>query len=471
MADISILSRLVNGFQRNVDVSQNALVVGSLKVGSSSPVEITKAIASKLILMQSVADADGTYDTRYNTKTDLASTANGKGASLIGVEDAANNYTATTVEGVLAEIYGMLGSGAASGITYDPTASGLTATNVQDAIDEVEDRVDTIEANYIPLAQKGAPNGVATLDGGGKVPVAQLPNAIMEYQGTWDASTNTPTLANGAGNADSAIGNVYRVSVAGSVDFGAGPISFEVGDYAILNSSKIWEKADTSDAVTSVNGLTGAVTLTTNNISEGSNLYFTDERAQDAIGTILVDSDTIDFTYDDDAPSITAIVKDNSISKDKLTTDVADQTTLTGGNGAALSVQKAPKTESVEVAGESLSANVLYAMRFGRAADPGFVAGRMYKADKDSTSVDNFDVQGLTYNSGRSPGTAFSLVQQGDLSAPGHGFTVGEPLWLDASGLLTQTAPGGTLNEAVVKVGTVKDADTIRVKIQIISGG
>lgn len=34
----------------------------------------------------------------------------------------------------------------ATGTTYDPTTSGLVATNVQDAIDEVEGRVDTVEA-------------------------------------------------------------------------------------------------------------------------------------------------------------------------------------------------------------------------------------------------------------------------------------------------------------------------------------
>lgn len=47
---------------------------------------------------------------------------------------------------------------------------------------------------------------------------------------------------------------------------------------------------------------------TTSDITEGSNLYFTDERAQDAIGTILTDSTTIDLTYNDGAPSITASV-------------------------------------------------------------------------------------------------------------------------------------------------------------------
>ncbi len=37
--------------------------------------------------------------------TDLASTANGKGASLIGIEDAAAKFTATTIEAALLELY------------------------------------------------------------------------------------------------------------------------------------------------------------------------------------------------------------------------------------------------------------------------------------------------------------------------------------------------------------------------------
>jgi hypothetical protein len=179
--------------------------------------------------------------------------------------------------------------------------------------------------NKISSTEKGSANGVASLDAGGKVPVAQLPNSIMEYQGTWNASTNTPSLANGAGNADSDIGNVYRVSVSGSTDFGAGSISFVVGDYAILNSSKIWEKADTTDEVSSVNGATGAVVLTTTNINEGTNLYFTDERAQDAVGTILTDSSSIDFTYNDGAPSITAVVLPAGVDHDALSNFVANE--------------------------------------------------------------------------------------------------------------------------------------------------
>jgi hypothetical protein len=45
---------------------------------------------------------------------------------------------------------------------------------------------------------------------------------------------------------------------------------------------------------------------------------YTNEEAQDAVGSILTDSATIDFTYDDATPTITAIVIDASIANAKL---------------------------------------------------------------------------------------------------------------------------------------------------------
>lgn len=103
-------------------------------------------------------------------------------------------------------------------------------------------------------ANKGIALGYASLDAGGKVPVAQLPASVMTYLGTWDAATNTPTLANGTGDA----GDLYICSVAGTVNFGAGNISFEVGDWVMYNGS-IWQRSDMSDAVSSVFGRLGAV--------------------------------------------------------------------------------------------------------------------------------------------------------------------------------------------------------------------
>ena len=97
----------------------------------------------------------------------------------------------------------------------------------------------------VPL---GAANGVATLDSGGKVPVSQLPSSVVTYLGTWNAATNTPTLVNGTGDA----GDLYLCNVAGTVNFGAGPIVFVVGDW-VLYGSGTWQKSSGQNGtVTSV---------------------------------------------------------------------------------------------------------------------------------------------------------------------------------------------------------------------------
>ncbi len=53
--------------------------------------------------------------------------------------------------------------------------------------------------------------------------------------------------------------------------------------------------------------VSGTRNVTTNDLTEGTlNLYFTDERAQDAVGTILSNTSEIVLTYDDPTPKITA---------------------------------------------------------------------------------------------------------------------------------------------------------------------
>ena len=99
----------------------------------------------------------------------------------------------------------------------------------------------------------------------------------LKYQGTWNASTNTPTITSGSGTD----GHFYIVSVAGSTNID-GVSDWQIGDWIVFHSP-VWQKVDNTDSVTSVNGFTGAVTLTTSNISEGTNLYYTDARARQAI--------------------------------------------------------------------------------------------------------------------------------------------------------------------------------------------
>jgi len=126
----------------------------------------------------------------------------------------------------------------------------------------------------------GSANGVATLDAGGTVPLSQIPASLqggVSYQGTWNATTNSPTITSGTGTK----GYYYVVSVAGSTDID-GITTWNVGDWIIFNGTA-WQKVDNTDAVTSVNGFTGTVVLTTTNVAEGTNEYFTQARARQSL--------------------------------------------------------------------------------------------------------------------------------------------------------------------------------------------
>ena len=90
----------------------------------------------------------------------------------------------------------------------------------------------------------------------------------VSYQGTWNASTNTPTLASSVGNQ----GNYYVVSIAGSTNLN-GITDWQIGDWAIFNGS-VWQKVDNTDAVTSVNGQTGTVVLTAANVGATPNTTY-----------------------------------------------------------------------------------------------------------------------------------------------------------------------------------------------------
>jgi hypothetical protein len=89
--------------------------------------------------------------------------------------------------------------------------------------------------------------------------VSSVANAIgaLNYKGTWDASTNNPTLTSSVG----VKGDYYVVSVAGNTNLD-GTTLWGVGDWAVFNGS-IWQKVD--------GGSTGDfTTVTTNTLTVNS---------------------------------------------------------------------------------------------------------------------------------------------------------------------------------------------------------
>jgi hypothetical protein len=83
---------------------------------------------------------------------------------------------------------------------------------------------------------------------------------FVNYEGTWNASTNIPTLTSSVGTK----GDYYVVSTTGTTNLN-GITTWTQGDWAIFNGSA-WEKVDNTDLVSSVAGRTGAITLTTSDI-------------------------------------------------------------------------------------------------------------------------------------------------------------------------------------------------------------
>ena len=90
----------------------------------------------------------------------------------------------------------------------------------------------------------------------------------LNYQGTWNASSNVPFLQSGVGTK----GYYYLVSVAGSTNLD-GITNWQVNDWAVFDGTR-WEKVDNNNSVISVNGQTGVVVLTAANVGATPNTAY-----------------------------------------------------------------------------------------------------------------------------------------------------------------------------------------------------
>lgn len=207
-------------------------------------------------------------------------------------------------------------------------AGNIAAATTQAAINE-------LDSEKIASTEKGANNGVASLDAGGKIPATQLPNSVMELQGQWNASTNTPALADGTGNP----GDVYEVTAAGTQDLGSGNITFAVGDFIIYGASGDWFKSINSNEVVSVNGQVGVVSLDSADITEDTNLYFTTNRARTAAVADAINNGTLDI-----APSQNAVFDALALKADAATSWNTAGNTGTAGTGVVGTTDNQPFT-------------------------------------------------------------------------------------------------------------------------------
>lgn len=145
-------------------------------------------------------------------------------------------------------------------VTEFETKSALVHTHVAADVTDFDAEVDG-RADARITAVRGVANGIAGLDSNGKVPVSQLNFAGVHFVGTWNANTNTPTIVSGVGTS----GAYYVVSTAGTTTID-GISDWVASDWIVFNGT-IWQKSDHTDAVSSVAGKQGAVTLVASDIT------------------------------------------------------------------------------------------------------------------------------------------------------------------------------------------------------------
>ena len=135
------------------------------------------------------------------------------------------------------------------------TNGGGTSQSVLDTLASLQTQIN----NLIP-SQTGNSGKYLTTNGTA-LSWASIAGGGLSYQGTWNASTNTPTLASSTGTN----GYYYIVSTAGSTNLN-GITDWQIGDWLLFNGT-VWQKIDQSNLVTSVAGRTGDVVLSNTDIS------------------------------------------------------------------------------------------------------------------------------------------------------------------------------------------------------------
>lgn len=535
MAQISRLSRLFNGISRGVDLTANTLVVQDIQIGGLSGTTLTKTILDRFVSLQDGTTltagtyhlhhaTDALYDRLDASKKDIQGTSDDIEAALDDLDDAKISKTGaiafTGDQAMGTHKLTGLSAGSASGHSVRYEQAVLVSGANAFAADQ------SMGGNKVTSMANGTSSGDAV----NKSQLDAVQSMISGFQ--WEDSVITRTLTTPPGSPSS--GDRYLIGLDTSASAATGAWAGKDGQIAEWNGSAwvftvptlgtyisaddendglylfggtVWVKKF-FEATTASTGLTkSGFDIQLDTSAAGSGLTFTA-----GVLSVNVDNSTVELN------SSTIRVKDAGITTAKIAANAVDDTLIrlrsaqflrarNAANSADVNLLRLNSSDVIEfaslpqssgtptnandlvnksyadslssgvvstsvIAGASFSANTTYAVRW---AVSGETAGRVYAADDDATSADNFHVVGLLkVGTALSAGDSATLTMLGVLSqASGDtafGSTdIGKPVYLNSSGAWSVT-PSGTAGHANVIVGYVKTTTVMDVKSLQIQG-
>jgi hypothetical protein len=184
-------------------------------------------------------------------------------ADQVTYDNSTSGLTATDVQAAIDEIENIIDnlSSAASDITYDNGTSGLTATNVQDAIDELENEIDNIVQEATT-----ASNGLTEV--GNDIKLGTATSTFMGYiSGTTLTITSQPSAPITPGQVIISVGTATGAITANTIINGFVPgTSGGIGTYTLSQSQSI------ADAITPVTMVT-SIPVTESTTISGTSTY------------------------------------------------------------------------------------------------------------------------------------------------------------------------------------------------------
>jgi hypothetical protein len=182
--------------------------------------------------------------------------------------------------------------------------------------------------------------------------ITGIPQGLV-YKGTWNANTNTPTLASGTG----ITGEFYIVSVAGATNLD-GITDWQVGDWAIfveVGATDTWQKIDNTSAIlgsgtaNKIAKWTGSNTLATGLIADDGTTVTVGNSGNFIVegNTTLGDADTDTTTVKGPAVFEETLRINEGISLGANTYGTAGQVLTSGGGSSSVNTWTTPTTGTV----------------------------------------------------------------------------------------------------------------------------